>query len=64
MPNPEKPRHQSGYKGEDLEQVKSACLTVAVTLGAYMDDLCIVGGVDDLLTASQSRGLIIGEPEP
>jgi hypothetical protein len=55
MPNPEKPRHQSGYKGEDLEQVKSACLTVAVTLGAYMDDLCIVGGLVPALLIDTKR---------
>ena len=39
-----KPRHRSGYRPDDTEQVKSACLTVAVTLGTLMDDLCIVGG--------------------
>ncbi len=40
-----KPRNRAGYRAQDLEQVKSALLTVAVTLGAYLDDLCIVGGV-------------------
>ena len=55
MPNPEKPRHRSGYKGEDLEQVTSACLTVAVTLGAYMDDLCIVGGLVPALLIDAKR---------
>jgi hypothetical protein len=55
MPNPEKPRHQSGYSAEDLEQVKSACLTVAVTLGAYMDDLCIVGGLVPALLIDAKR---------
>lgn len=41
----EKPRHRSGYTAEELEQVKAACLTVAVTLGAYLDDIVIVGGL-------------------
>lgn len=41
----EKPRHRSGYGQDELEQVKAACLTVAVTLGAYLDDVCIVGGL-------------------
>jgi hypothetical protein len=42
---PIKPRHRSGYGPEETEQVKSACLTVAVTLGALMDQICIVGGL-------------------
>jgi len=45
MPAPDKPRHRSGYTPEDLAQVKSVCLTVAVTLGAYLDDICVVGGL-------------------
>jgi len=45
MPQPEKPRERSGYRREETLQVESACLTVAVTLGALMDDLCIVGGL-------------------
>jgi hypothetical protein len=45
MPAPDKPRHRSGYRPDETEQVKSACLTVAVTLGAMMDQLCIVGGL-------------------
>lgn len=40
-----KPRHRSGYSREETQQVESACLTVAVTLGAFMDRLCIVGGL-------------------
>ncbi len=40
-----KPRNRSGYRAEDLAQVKSALLTLAVTLGDYLEDLCIVGGV-------------------
>lgn len=45
MPPAEKPRHRSGYLSEDTLQAVSACLTVAVTLGGYMDDVCIVGGL-------------------
>ena len=50
----EKPRHRSGYTSEETELVRSACLTVAVTLGAYLDDVVIVGGlVPSLLIDSQ-----------
>lgn len=45
MPPAEKPRHRSGYSTRDTLQAHSACLTVAATLGAYLDDLCIVGGL-------------------
>ncbi len=45
MPAPHKPRHYTGYRREETEQVEAACLTVAVTLGALMDRLCIVGGL-------------------
>jgi len=45
VPQAEKPRERSGYRPEETLQVESACLTVAVTLGALMDDLCIVGGL-------------------
>jgi hypothetical protein len=40
-----KPRHRSGYSREETEQVEAALLTVAVTLGAMMDRICIVGGL-------------------
>lgn len=54
----DKPRHRSGYSAEDTLQVRSACLTVAVTLGAYLDDVCIVGGlVPSLLIDLQPRDL-------
>lgn len=58
MAQPEKPRHRSGYRPENLAQVTSACLTLAVTLGAYLDDLCIVGGVVPalLIDGRQSGG--------
>jgi hypothetical protein len=55
MPAPEKPRHRSGYGAEEFEQVKSACLTVAVTLGAYLDDVCIVGGLVPALLIDTKR---------
>lgn len=55
MPVPEKPRHRSGYGAEEFEQVKSACLTVAVTLGAYLDDVCIVGGLVPALLIDTTR---------
>jgi hypothetical protein len=45
MPPPDKPRHHSGYQRKETALVEAACLTVAVTLGALMDRLCIVGGL-------------------
>lgn len=45
MADAPKPRHRSGYGLEEFQQVKAACLTVAVTLGAYLDDVVIVGGL-------------------
>lgn len=51
-----KPRHQSGYSQEETEQVVSACLTLAVTLGAYMDRLCIVGGLVPSLLIDRRLG--------
>lgn len=41
----QKPRRRSGYTHEQTALVESACLSVAATLGALMDDLCIVGGL-------------------
>ncbi len=55
MPPAEKPRHRSGYGQEEFEQVKAACLTVAVTLGAYLDDICIVGGLVPALLIDSVR---------
>ena len=40
-----KPRHRSGYSREETELVETICLTVIGTLGAYLDDLCVVGGL-------------------
>lgn len=56
MPAPDKPRHRSGYDAEDFEQVGAACLTVAVTLGAYLDEVCIVGGLVPALLIDTTRG--------
>jgi hypothetical protein len=55
MPVPDKPRHRSGYTAEETEQVKAVCLTVAVTLGAYLDDVCIVGGLVPPLLIDTTR---------
>ncbi|MDQ3630054.1 MAG: nucleotidyl transferase AbiEii/AbiGii toxin family protein [Actinomycetota bacterium] len=52
----DKPRHRSGYTAEETLQVQSACLTVAVTLGAYLDDLCIVGGLVPSLLIDRQLG--------
>jgi hypothetical protein len=55
MPAPDKPRHRSGYTAEETEQVKAVCLTVAVTLSAYLDDVCIVGGLVPPLLIDTTR---------
>jgi hypothetical protein len=55
MPAPDKPRHRSGYMAEETEQVRAVCLTVAVTLGAYLDDVCIVGGLVPPLLIDTAR---------
>lgn len=55
MAETEKPRNRSGYTPEEFEQVKAACLTIAVTLGAYLDDLCIVGGLVPSLLIDSTR---------
>jgi hypothetical protein len=56
MATPRKPRHHSGYLREETEQVEAACLTVAVTLGALMDRLCIVGGLVPSLIIDREVG--------
>jgi Nucleotidyl transferase AbiEii toxin, Type IV TA system len=55
MPAPDKPRHRSGYTAEETEQAKAVCLTVAVTLGAYLKDVCIVGGLVPALLIDTTR---------
>ena len=66
MPPADKPRHRSGYSSEETLQVRSACLTVAVTLGAYLDDLCIVGGLVPslLIDLQQQDSAIDDKPDP
>lgn len=56
MAAPNKPRHRDGYSREETEQVEAACLTVAVTLGALMDRLCIVGGLAPSLLIDRELG--------
>ncbi len=56
MTPPAKPRVRSGYSREETDQVISVCLTVAVTLGALMDDLCVVGGLVPSLLIDQQIG--------
>jgi len=56
MAAPDKPRHRSGYSREETEQVEAACLTVAATLGAFMDRLCIVGGLVPSLLIDREIG--------
>src|SRR4051812_39338447 len=49
MTEPPKPRERSSYTPEDLALVESACLTVAVALGEFLDRMCIVGGIVPVL---------------
>lgn len=62
MPPPDKPRHHSGYQREETALVEATCLTVAVTLGALIDRLCIVGGLaPSLLIDRQANADPTGE---
>jgi hypothetical protein len=55
VPDGTKPRDRSGYSAEEFQQVKAICLTVAVTIGAYLNDVVIVGGlVPSLLIDSKT----------
>ena len=56
MTVPSKPRHRRCYRREETRQVEAACLTVAVTLGALMDRLCIVGGLVPSLIIDRQIG--------
>jgi hypothetical protein len=56
MPQPPKPRHRSGYSREETSRVESTLLTVAATLGAYFDRLCIVGGLVPSLLFDRDLG--------
>src|SRR5450755_2871698 len=55
--SPESPRDRSGYAPEDVEQVKSACLTIVSILGSYLDGLCVIGGLVPLLLIDLKQGL-------
>jgi hypothetical protein len=59
-----KPRHRSGYNREETELVEAVCLTVAVTLGAHMDQLCIVGGLVPFLLIDNEIGPQTEETHP
>jgi hypothetical protein len=45
MPPRDKPRHRSGYRREETEQVEATCLTIGLALGSLMNQMCIVGGL-------------------
>lgn len=65
MPASDKPRHRSGYSAEGTALVVSACLSVAVTLGAYLEDVCIIGGlVPPLLIDLQYGSPDVDKPHP
>lgn len=59
-----KPRTRDGYTPEDLANVISACLTFAVTVGAHMDELCIVGGLVPSLLIDHRLGTPNGAAHP
>jgi hypothetical protein len=59
-----KPQHRSEYDTNGLEIIKSACLTLAITLGAYLDDLCIVGGLVPALLIDSKRDAPPDEVHP
>ena len=61
---PDKPRHRSGYSAAETELVRSACLTVAATLGAFMEDLVVVGGLVPSLLVDTEREAEADEWEP
>lgn len=63
---PDKPRHRSGYSAAETELIRAACLTIAATLGAFMDDLVVVGGlVPSLLIDTQPEAVAANwEPHP
>jgi hypothetical protein len=59
-----KPRTRDGYTPEDLANVISACLTFAVTVGAHMEELCIVGGLVPSLLIDNKLGDNRGPAHP
>jgi predicted nucleotidyltransferase len=64
MPPVDKPRHRSGNSREETEQVETVCLTVIATLGAYVDDLCVVGGLVPVLLIDGELGLAEEDRHP
>ena len=48
------PLVRGDYAAAETEQVRSACLSVAVALGSMLDEICIVGGLVPLLLVDQS----------
>ncbi len=56
---PDKPSFADGYRGEQVDLVRAACLYVATKLGDLMDDLVVVGGLAPSLLIDPS-GLVRG----
>lgn len=50
-----KPPTLAGYPGDDLSQVRRACLYVATTLGDMLNDIVVVGGLAPSLLVNQGR---------
>lgn len=53
---PDKPLTRSGYTPEETEQVIASTLSIAVTLGDLMDEVCVVGGLVPTLLIDHQRG--------
>ena len=53
---PDKPLTRSGYTAEETEQVMASTLTIAVTLGDLMDEVCVVGGLVPTLLIDHRTG--------
>lgn len=51
----EKPRTAGGYRREETERVRSACLTLATVLGDLVDDIVVVGGLVPVLWQEGGR---------
>jgi hypothetical protein len=46
-------RVRSDYRVAETEQVRWACLSVAVALGSFIDNICVVGGLVPMLLIDQ-----------
>jgi len=53
-----KPKHRSGYSAPETDLVRSACLTIAVTLGGYLNEMVIVGGLVPTLLIDLKQGRV------